>query len=223
MTFLSLLITIGAYAMGRMMFAYFKYPLANPVLIGTTLLVFFLNLSGLDYNIYTTGTKAITNLLGPATVALAVPLYINKKHIVGSVTRVVSCIFIGTLSTAIAVLWISRLLKLHENIVYSLAPKSVTTPIAMEVSRIIGGDPSLTSAFVIITGIIGAVIGPITLNLLKIKSPLARGLAVGTASHGVGSSMMFEEGQLQGAMGGLAMGIAGISTALVLPWLLTIV
>lgn len=217
---ISIVITLAAYYIGRLVFNRFRHPVVNPVIIGGTLVILFLFISKLGYEGYRQAGEYIASLLGPATVALAVPLYRNKKYLKGSLGIIVLSVFLGTISTTIAVVWTARLLGLDNLIILSLAPKSVTTPIAMEVARITGGDPALAVACVVGTGTSGAVLGPMVLNWLGVKSPIARGLAIGTTAHGQGTAIIMEEGETQGAMSGLAMGLAGIITALTLPWLL---
>ncbi|MBZ4653294.1 MAG: lrgB [Peptococcaceae bacterium] len=220
MLIISILITLGAYYIGRLVFNYVRHPAANPVIVGGTLVILFLVYSGQGYTSYEDAKNVITGFLGPATVALAVPLYQNKKLLVRYFRIIMLSVFLGTLTTTVAVVWVAQLVGLEHFIVVSLAPKSVTAPIAIEVARMVGGDPALAAAFVVGTGTSGAVLGPMILTWLGVKLPLARGLALGTAAHGQGTAMALEEGELQGAMGGLAMGLAGIMTALILPWLL---
>lgn len=217
---ISLFITLAAYYIGRLVFNRFRHPVVNPVIIGGALVIIFLLVTGMGYENYKQAGDYITSLLGPATVALAIPLYRNKKYLKGSVGIIILAVFLGTISTTIAAVWTARLLGLDHLIILSLAPKSVTTPIAMEVARIMGGDPALAVACVVGAGTSGAVLGPMVLNWLGVKSPIARGLAIGTTAHGQGTAIIMEEGETQGAMSGLAMGLAGIITALTLPWLL---
>ena len=169
---------------------------------------------------YQHGASIITFMLAPATVSLAVPLYnrisILKKHAV----IILVSICAGAVASVISSVILARLLGLPEDLVLSLVPKSVTTPIAVEASERLGGVPSITAISVIITGISGAVFGPFILKFFRVSSPLARGLAMGTSSHAIGTSRALEMGETEGAAGSLSIGIAGIITVLAAPMLL---
>ena len=211
-------ITVGAYLLSRYLRQRYPHPLVNVVLISTILIILLFFMSGISYAQYQPGLHVMTFLLGPATVGLAVPLYRYRDLLVKSIVPVIIGIIAGSTAHLIVSVLLAKLLRLDKVIVLSLAPKSVTTPIAVGIAKIINGEPSLTAAFVIATGITGAVLTPVLLNLTKIHSPLARGLAYGTSAHGIGTAAAWLEGNIHGSMSGVAMGLAGIYTSIAAPF-----
>ena len=201
-------------------------PLLNPVLVAIVLLVGLLTVTGTDYRTYFDGAQFVHFLLGPATVALAVPLYRQIPAVRRSALAIGIALAVGSFTAAASAMAIASLLGASHDIVLSLAPKSVTTPIAMGIAEAIGGIPSLTVAMVMLTGIAGATLGPALLGLLKIKDPRAQGLALGVAAHGIGTARALQSSELAGAFASLAMGLNGFATAVALPltlrWLLGI-
>lgn len=216
-TLLSIAMTVGAYLLSKVVGKRYPSPFTTPVFFSTAIIILLLLTFGLTFEDYTIAKEIMTFLLGPATVALAVPLYKNreiiKKH---SGPAIVGIVF-GTISTIIGAVFIAKLLTLSNEILASVSVKSVTVPVAIEISNIIGGDPALTAAFVVATGIIGTMLGPSLMNLTNIDHPLSRGLALGTISHGQGTAQAATEGELQGAIAGVAMGLAAIFTAIAAP------
>jgi putative effector of murein hydrolase len=156
-------------------------------------------------------------LLGPATVSLAVPLYKSRRTLLTNTLPALAGLAIGSLATLSAAVLLARLLGLPSVIRASISIKSVTAPIAIELAPIIDGSPTLTAAFVIATGMIGAMLGPWLMSATGIHDPLARGLALGTVSHGQGTAQAVVEGELQGAAAGIAMGLAAVFTSVVAP------
>ena len=215
-----LLLTVGAYLATRRIFLAYKYPLLNPVFLSTLLIIAFLKAAGLTLADYQPAKEAMTFLLGPATAALALPLYNNRALLKSCALPVLSGVMAGSLATMATALWAGRFLGLARGVLISLGPKSVTVPIAVEISRIAGGEPALTAAFVVATGMIGSILGPVTLSLLRVANPVARGLALGTVSHGQGTAVALLEGETAGAMGGVAMAMAAVFTALIAPYYL---
>ena len=215
-----LLLTVAAYLATRRIFLAYRYPLLNPVFLSTLLIIAALKTGGFTLEQYQPAKEAMTFLLGPATVALALPLYNNRAVLKSCALPVVSGVVAGSLTTMAAALVAGRLLGLDQGVLLSLGPKSVTVPIAVEISRIAGGEPTLTAAFVVATGMIGSILGPVTLSLLRVAHPVARGLALGTVSHGQGTAVALLEGETAGAMGGVAMAIAAVFTALIAPYYL---
>ena len=215
-----LLATIGAYLVTRRIFLRFKYPILNPVFLSTVLIIAALKATGGTLAGYQPAKEAMTFLLGPATVALALPLYRNRSVLRNHALPVFAGVVAGSLATMAAVLVAGRIAGLGNSVLLSLGPKSVTVPIAVEISRIAGGEPTLTAAFVVATGMIGSILGPTLLSALKVKNPVARGLALGTVSHGQGTAVALMEGETAGAMGGVAMAIAAVCTALIAPYYL---
>ena len=217
---LSLTLTIAAYLAAQALFVKCGMPpLLNPVLTAVVLLILLLKLTQTDYHSYFQGAQFVHFLLGPATVALAIPLYRQLHSLRRAILPLLAALLGGSATAALSAMAIARGLGASSNIVLSVAPKSVTTPIAMGISEQIGGLPSLTAALVLLTGISGAVMGVAILNLLKIADPRARGLAMGVASHGIGTARALQDSETAGAFSGLAMGLNAVVTALLLPLL----
>ncbi|HHV71797.1 MAG TPA: LrgB family protein [Clostridia bacterium] len=215
-----IVLTLTTYLIGLKIAQKIKSPLANPLLISTILVIAFLLVTGIDYQDYNRGGQIISFFLGPATVALGIPLYKQLETIKKNKIPILLGTLLGSLIAIFSVIGLAYLLGASRETIVSLSPKSVTTPIAMEVSQQIGGVVPLTIVGVVITGIIGAIIGPEVLKLVKVKSKIAKGLAIGVASHALGTSRAIEEGETEGALSSTAIGLAGIITALVLPFIL---
>ena len=197
-------------------------PLANPVLIAVTALVALLLATGTPYQTYFDGAQFVHFLLGPATVALAIPLYTHFRRVKAMLVPIVVGLVAGSLTAAFSALLVARLMGASVATQLSLAPKSVTTPIAMGVAERIGGIPSLTAVLVIATGILGAVGARFIFDALGEKDPAIRGFAIGVTSHGIGTARAFQVNEQAGAFAALAMGLNGLFTALLLPALLPV-
>ena len=194
-------------------------PLLNPVLIAMMMMVAILQLSHTPYKIYFNNTQFIHFLLGPATVALAIPLYGYYHKLKLMLIPILGALMVGSLTGIISAVALGWLMGLSRVTLLSLMAKSVTTPIAMGISEQVGGLPSLTAVFVIITGIIGAVIAPTLLDLSQIKEDSVRGFAIGLSSHGLGTARAFQMNEETGAFSGLGMGLNGLLTAILVPLL----
>jgi predicted murein hydrolase (TIGR00659 family) len=194
-------------------------PLANPVAIAVIFLVILLSITGTPYRTYFDGAQFVHFLLGPATVALAIPLYDQRARLARLWLPLALGLVAGVVTAIGSALAIARALGASRETLLSLAPKSVTTPIAMGIAEKIGGLPSLTAVFVILTGMTGAIIARPLLNALRIDSQAARGFAVGVAAHGIGTARAFQVSEQMGAFAGLAMGLTALVTAFVAPWL----
>ena len=194
-----------------------RHPLANPVLIAVALLAGGLLATGIDYRAYFAGAQFVHFLLGPATVALAIPLHRQIAMIRQSAAAAVISVVLGGAFAAAAGVAIALALHAAPEVTASLAPRSVTTPVAMGVAERIGGLPSLTAVVVILSGIVGAALGPLVLDLARVRDWRARGLAIGTASHGIGTARALSVNATAGAFSGLAMGLNALATALLLP------
>ena len=168
---------------------------------------------------YLQGGQVLLWLLGPATVAIAVPLYRNFARVRSALLPMSVALVVGSSVAVLSAVLIGDVMGASVETIRSLAPKSVTTPIAMGIADEIGGYPSLAAAFVILTGIVGAVFGAGFFTLLRIRDARARGFAMGIAAHGIGTASAFQEGEVQGTFSGVAMALNGIITALVLPLL----
>ncbi len=196
-----------------------NYPLCNPVLIATLVLIGLLTLSGTSYAAYFAGAQFIHFLLGPATVALAVPLAQSLARLRRLALPLLLALLVGSLVAIGSTGLLGQMLGLDALTLRSMLPRSVTTPIAMGVAEQIGGEPSLTAALVILTGMIGAVIANDLLRLLRIEAPAVRGFAMGLAAHGIGTARALQLHAEAGAFAGLAMSLNGVLTAIILPLL----
>ncbi|AIF68515.1 membrane protein [Palaeococcus pacificus DY20341] len=192
----------------------------NPVLLSIIVISLILKGFKISYDSYMESARFISFLLGPAVVSLAVPLY-KQRHIVKTYAKEISVgvVFGGLLAIASA-FYIAKWLGANLDVLLSIAPKSITTAIAIGVSEKIGGIPALTAVLVILTGILGNAVGVELLNLARIKDRVARGLAMGITSHGLGTARIILDDELSGAVSGLGMALNGIFTSLVLPYLI---
>jgi len=193
---------------------------ANPVLIAILLIATFLAATKTPYARYFEGAQFVHFLLGPATVALAVPLFAQWQRLKKMALPLTVALLAGSATAAFSAMFIARALGASPATVYSLGPKSVTTPIAMGVAEQIGGIPSLTAVMVIITGIIGAIGFPTLFRMLRVRDQAAQGFGVGLAAHGLGTARAFLVSEEMGAFSALAMGLNGLLTAVLLPLLL---
>ncbi len=194
-----------------------RNPLLNPVMISVVLLVGLLLITGTSYETYFEGAQFVHFLLGPATVALAIPLYRQFDRVRRSALALLVSLLAGSLTAMVSAIGLGLLLGASQDTLVSLAPKSVTAPVAMGISEQLGGLPSLTAVLVILTGISGAMLGPVVLSRLGIRDPAAQGVAMGTASHGIGTARALQSSELAGAFSGLAMGLNALATAILLP------
>lgn len=215
---LHLTLTLVAYQAGFWIYRRGKLnPLLNPVLIAVCIVVGLLLATKTRYQTYFEGAQFVHFLLGPATVALAIPLYRQFETVKHSAPAVIFSIFAGSLTASLSAVFIVWVAGGAQDTIVSIAPKSVTAPVAMGIAEQLGGLPSLTAVLVIITGITGAMLGPPLMNLLGIHDWAARGLAMGTASHGIGTARALQVNEVAGAFAGLAMGLNALATALMLP------
>ncbi len=215
---LGLTITLLAYQAAYWLYARSGLnPLANPVALSVAVLVALLLATGTPYATYFEGAQFVHFLLGPATVALAVPLYANIDRLKKNLLPLVGALLAGSVPAAASAVAIGWALGASRETLLSLAPKSVTTPIAMGIAEKLGGLPSLTAVLVVCTGILGAVLARGTLNLLRIDDHAVRGFAVGVAAHGIGTARAFQVSETMGAFAGLAMGLNGLVTAFLFP------
>ncbi|WP_059172556.1 LrgB family protein [Bacillus sp. FJAT-27445] len=212
---LTIIVYIGALSLARKV----SSPLTSPVLTSTAVIILVFLAVDIDYSQYTPAKDLMTFLLGPATVALALPLYKSREILLEKFKSAMPGLVIGTIATILSAVWLSKTLGLPEDIQAASAVKAVTNPVAIEAVQLIGGNPSIAVAFVIVAGILGAVFGPLILTLARITDPFARGLGIGTVSHGIGTSQIMKEGSVQGAASSIAMGVAAIITSVILPLL----
>jgi predicted murein hydrolase (TIGR00659 family) len=217
---LHLTLTLVAYQAGLAIYRRSNLnPLFNPVLLAVLMVVAVLVATGTRYDSYFDGAQFVHFLLGPATVSLAIPLYRQFEKVRRSALAITASIVAGSLTASLSAVLIARVLGGSRDSLISLAPKSVTAPVAMGIAERLGGLPSLTAVLVILTGILGAMMGTFILNTLGIKDWAARGLAMGTASHGIGTARALQVNEVAGAFSGLAMGLNALATAIMLPLL----
>ena len=210
-------ITIGAYLLG--IWVKKKIPLAvmNPLLVAMVLVILFLLVFRIDYQVYQRGSQYVSYLLTPATVCLAIPLYKQLKLLKVNFAAGVGGIFSGVVSSALSIFVLSKLFGLTHEYYVTLLPKSITTAIGMGVSEEAGGIVALTVVSIIITGILGNVIGETVFKMFKISSPIAKGLALGQSAHAIGKAKALELGEVEGAMSSLSIAVAGLMTVVVVP------
>ena len=218
--YLLLALTFGAFALFKEMQRRTGWVLLSPILLTIALLILFLKLTGISYATYQAGGQLIEFWLKPAVVALGVPLYLQLEMIKKQLLPILLSQLVGCLVGIVSVVLVAKLLGATPDVICSLAPKSVTTPIAMEESNTIGGSPSLTAAVVVSVGLFGAVFGFKILTLGRVKSPIAQGLSMGTASHAIGTSAAMEISRKYGAYASMGLTLNGILTALLTPAIL---
>ncbi len=216
-----LALTFGAYQVGLWCQKKWKTPLLNPILISVVLIICFVLLFDIDLAVYQAGTAGISWLLTPATVCLALPLYKQVKVLKKHLPAIFAGILAGTVTSLVFVFALCKLLSLDNALTISMLPKSITTAIGMVLSEQSGGYGSLTAASIIVTGILGSLFGSLLCKLFRLTDPIAQGVALGTASHVVGTSRANELGELQGAVSSLSLAIAGILTVILFPLALT--
>lgn len=212
-----MLLTIGCYWIGHVIFEKTKITILQPILTSSALIITFLILADIPYEVYDNQNMVLNYILPLTAVVLAVPLYRNLHVMKKYALPILAGITVGTLTTMGSIIIIGKLIGTSEQILISMLPKSATNPIAIEVSDIIGGIPSLTVSLVVITGVLGGVLGPEVLKIMRIKNEVAKGIALGSMSHAIGTVRAFKEGEVEGAMSGLAMAIAGTLTAILSP------
>lgn len=212
-----LVLTIGSYQIGLWFRKKWNHPICNPILIAVILVILFLLLTGYPVETYQAGTSAIQWLLTPATVCLALPLYEHLKVLKKKLPAILIGVLAGTVTSLGCILLMCRLFSLEPQLSVSLLPKSITTAMGIVLSQQNGGILPLTTAVIIITGILGSLTGTTMCKLLRLKDPVAQGVAFGTASHVIGTTKATELGTLQGAVSSLSLTVAGILTAILFP------
>ncbi len=214
-------LTVIFYALSEIIIDRFRLKVIPPFVIACPLIIAVILIApNVDYKQYETGAEFINFLLGPATIALALPLYKNREIIMAKAAAIAGGVTIATISAIVIVYFCGKAMGASNQVLLSLIPKSVTTPIAIDVSKTIGGIPALTTAAVIFTGMLGATFNHKILNILGIKSDLASGLAIGASSHGLGTSVCASVSPVQLAIGGVAIALTGISTSILAPIIL---
>jgi len=213
-----LTLTVSVFYVSQKIYEYFgANPLLNPVLMSIFILVPLLHFTNTPYNVYFTGAQFVHFLLGTATVGLAIPLYLYYDKLKQMWLPLLLTLLIGSATGILSAVLIGKLLGVSQATLLSLMPKSITTPIAMGISEKIGGLPSLTAILVILTGMIGAIFAPFLFKWFNIKNESIQGVAMGISAHGLGTAKAFQMSQETGAFSGLAMGLNGAMTALLIP------
>ena len=207
-------VSLIGYGAGIMLKKKFKYAFLNPLLISIIFVIGVVTLCGLDYESYENSAQYLSYLLTPATVCLAVPLYQQMTLLKKNLAAVACGILAGVLASLGSVLLLAFLFGLEHDVYVTLLPKSITTAIGMGVSEELGGLVTITVAVIIVTGVIGNVIGEAVCKLFRIYEPIAKGLALGTSSHAIGTAKALEMGEVEGAMSSLAIAVAGLLTVI---------
>ncbi len=216
---LGLTLTVVAYGIGRWLHRRTNSNFAQPVLVAIVLIVVTIWATGLDYSEYLIGGSYIGFWLGPATVALAIPLHREWAHVKRHAIPVLLGVAVGAFASVVSAVLLAQWLGAGELIQRSLAPKAATTPVSIALAQTLHGEPSLTAVVTIIAGITGAVIGPAVLSLVRVRNEIARGIAIGASSHGLGTSRALQESHREGAFSALSMGLSALATSLIVPWL----
>lgn len=212
--FFGTFVSLGAYEIGLLMKRKFKLAIFNPLLISIFCVMGILMVLGVDYESYEEGGKYISYLLTPATVCLAVPLYQQLHLLKKNIKAIAAGIVSGVLASLVSVLLLAKLFGLSHEEYVTLLPKSITTAIGMGVSEELGGIVTITVAVIIITGVLGNVIADAVYKIAKIEELVAKGLALGTSAHAIGTAKAMELGEVEGAMSSLAIAVAGLLTVI---------
>lgn len=211
-------ITLAAYEVSRRAWERLgRPPLLNPVLVSIVVIGTVLWLTGVDYDTYADGSAVITLLLGPATVALAWPMHRELGLVRQAALPVIAAVVLATGLAVVAAYLVTALAGGPEELAASMAPKTTTTPVALALAGEVGGVPALTAVLTVVTGVLGAALGPPLLDLARVRDPRVRGLAVGVSAHGIGTAGMVHEGRTTAAFAGLGMALATLSTSVWVP------
>lgn len=211
-TFFGVVISLAGYELGILLKKKFKFPLLNPLLVSIAFVIGFLVLFRIDYDTYNNGAKYLSYLLTPATVCLAIPLYQQMELLKKNMLAVILGILSGVLASLCSTLIFAFLFGMTHKEYVTMLPKSITTAIGMAVSEELGGIVTITIATIILTGIIGNIIAETVCRIFKIEEPIAKGVAIGSASHAIGTVKAMEMGEIEGAMSSLAIAVAGLIT-----------
>ena len=212
-----LTLTVGVYLGAIQLRRKINFALLHPVFVSILVLIVFIRLTGIEYEHYMQQTQIIDFMLGLSVVALGYILHDQNYNIRGNVISIVMAILVGSAVGIVSVALIARWMGAEPAVVASLEPKSVTTAIALSVSANSGGIPALTSVVVIVVGVFGGIVGPWVLKKIGVESRIAKGLAMGAAAHALGTARAMELGAVEGAISGLAIGLMGLATAILVP------
>ncbi len=215
--FFLIALTFGSYFLGKLLRRKTGWVVMNPILVSIATVITFLWAMDISYETYNKGGQMIEFWLRPAVVALGVPLYLQLSRIKRQLVPILLCELAGCVVGIVSVVWIASEMGASREVILSLAPKSVTTPIAMEVTNSIGGIPSLTAAVVVCVGLFCAVCGYKTMGFARVRGSVAQGLSMGTAAHALGTATSMDRSRLQGAYASLGLTLNGILTSLLTP------
>jgi predicted murein hydrolase (TIGR00659 family) len=216
-------LTVVVYLLAKRIYTSSGKVYTSPLIITPVVMIVFLLSTGIPYDSYNAGGKWLTDLLQPATMAFAIPLHKNLKILKKHAAEIAAGVLTGTITAVVSSILLAKWLHLSGDLATSLVPRSVTTPIAMSISQSIGGVPSITAVFVIITGILGTMMGPSVLRLFRIENEVARGVSLGTAAHGTGTSKAFELSSLTGTISSISMILSALLSIGVAPALFAII
>ena len=220
-----LTLVTGVYLAAVWLFHKTRFALLHPLLVSIPVLAVVIEVLGISFESFEKGSRLIQFMLGPTVVVLGYLLYEQVAYLKENAVSIITSVFSGCITGILSVIFIARYFGADRVLIASLEPKSVTTPIAMSIAERSGGIPSIAAVVVVVVGIFGGIAGPFILERLGIKSRIARGLALGSAAHGLGTARAMELGTIEGAVSGLAIGVMGIMTAVFVPvieWLLEI-
>ena len=212
-----LALVVGTYIAATILYKKTHLSVLHPLLTSIFVPIVILEFLDIEYASFQQGSHLIHFMLGPSVVALGYVLFEQMKYLKGNVVSILTSVFVGAIVGIISVIVIGKLMGADQSLIATLQPKSVTTPIAMGISEKNGGIPSLTAVIVVAVGIFGSIVGPAVMKVLGIESRIAKGLALGASSHGVGTAAAIQLGAVEGALSGLAIGLMGIMTAILVP------
>lgn len=208
---------LGVYLASLYLYRKTKLSFLHPVLISIGVIILILESLNISYTTFKQGSRLIDFMLGPSVVSLGVLLFEHYEHIRKNAIAIITAVFVGSFIGIVSVMAIAMALGADSSVIASLQPKSVTTPIAIDLAAKNGGNVSITAIVVVVVGVFGGITGPFILDKLGISSKLARGLALGSAAHGLGTARAMELGAIEGAISGLAIGLMGFATAILIP------
>ena len=214
-----IILSLSTFELGKRIYMKWRYPILNPLMISITLTILFLLKFNIPYEAYSSGGNIIMFFLGPATVVLGVSLYKHTQRLKEYFFPILAGVVAGSFTAVLSVIVLGKLFGLKKLLILSMIPKSITTPIGIELSKSLGGDPSITVVGIMITGITGSISSPFICKFFKIENKISKGIGIGTSSHAVGTSKAIEMGEIEGAMSGLAIGMAGLVTIFLVPLL----
>jgi predicted murein hydrolase (TIGR00659 family) len=218
--FFLITLTFGSYFVGKLLRKWTGWVLMNPILLSILVIITFLKVTGISYETYSQSGHLIEFWLRPAVVALGVPLFLQLNTIRRQIVPILVAELCGCLVGLVSVVYIAREMGASRDVILSLAPKSVTTPIAMEITKSVGGIPSLTAAVVVCVGLLCTVCGYKTMGFARVKDPVAQGLSMGTAAHALGTATSMSVSRVHGAYASLGLTLNGLFTALFTPMIL---